>query len=228
MKRIIIMFVIVFMLTGCVSYSNPMVNINDLGYNYETQIHFMKSGKQMYLAGASNKNVYNVNNVSLYLHFGVHNDMPDSESIYFNKEKMNRYNLYFGIYVTESDNNKNTVVEEIQDYRIIDDHYMIKELTWNELFETDKYACIINPDKTIKYNYKEKIIIPEEIFRNEEGFIKIYFYAFYKPKDQTKPQDMYKYYNHRLLPFEYKILEDGKVEISFDTDIEYLRLFPAY
>ncbi len=58
--------------------------------------------------------------------------------------------------------------------------------------------------------------------------MKNYLYAFYKPKDQTKPQDMYKYYTHRLLPFEYKILEDGKVEISFDTDIEYLRLIPAY
>ena len=35
--------------------------------------------------------------------------------------------------------------------------------------------------------------------------MKNYFYAFYKSKDQTKPQDMYKYYTHRLLPFEYKI-----------------------
>ena len=222
MKRIILMFVIVFMLTGCVSKTITMININDLGYNYETQVHFIKDGGQMYLAGASNKNVYDENKVSMDLHFGVHNDMPDNESIYFNKEKMSKYNLYFGIYVTESENNKETVVEEIKDYRMIDDHFMIKELTWHELFETDKYECVVQSNETIKYNYKEKITIPEEIFSNEEGFIKIYFYAFYKPKDETKPQDMYKYYNHRLIVFEYKILEDGKLEISFDTDIGYL------
>ena len=210
-KFLIILFVYMFFSISACSFG-VMVD-PELGYTYKSFYGFMNNGKEIYLGATSNINEYDVSNVNMNLYYGVQHESLDS--FYFSKEKLDTYDLHFGIYFTESETNKSTVVLETYDYKNLDDYILFKNFTEEEMFQTNKYECTITKDDYVIYNKNESIQIPSHLFTKQNGFINMYFVSYYESLNDHGDL-IYKYYNHVLLSFEY-IVNNNKIVINYNN-----------
>lgn len=184
----------------------------DLGYTYKSYYGFINNGKEMYLGATSNINEFDLSNVNINLYYGVQHE--SLYTFYFSKEKLDRYNLCFGIYMAESETNNSDIVLETYDYKYLNNYILFKSFTEQEMFQTNKYECTITNGDYVEYNYNEAIQIPSQLFTKENGFINIYFVAFYETINDLGDL-IYKYYNHILLSLEYSV-NDNKIIVNFD------------
>ena len=163
----------------------------------------------------SDTDTFSKNDVTFNLYYGVH-DIGytekyniDPKSLY---QKEGYETIFFGLYICEADYSFDVVNDmEISDYKMIDNHYFVKEISEEEAF-SDEYGFIMGYWKGITYNHSEKITIPSEFFVNETGSFVVKLIAFHKPVTEG---DNYYTSTARYIEFDYQVLDDNAIKIIF-------------
>lgn len=156
-------------------------------------------------------------NVTFDLYYGIH-DMgysekydTDPKSVYI-KSHLENSKIFFGLYICDVDYSLDVVNDmEISDYKMIDNHYFVKEISEEEAF-SEEYGFTMSYWKGIIYNHSEKITIPTEFFAEETGSFVIKLVAFHEPMTEGD-----NYYTSIVGNFEldYQIIDEHTIRIIF-------------
>ena len=209
--KYLILIMLLLLISGCFKPATS-AQITNSGFEYQTVNGFTINKQEMYLGASSNTNVFDLENIVINLHYGVTDD--HAKTRYYTDSNLEKYDLYFGLYALTSSEYNTNLVQQTNNYLELDNHSLLKELTEYQLFETDEYRCTINDQ--VKYSKVEQFTINKELFTEESGYLKLYFYAFYESFDEEQQTPIYKYYNSQYVTLKYTLISDNKVEIEFD------------
>ena len=163
----------------------------------------------------SNTDTFSKNDVTFDLYYGVY-DIGYAEK--YNTDPKSGYRkegyetIFFGLYICEADYSLDVVNDmEISDYKTIDNHYFVKEISEEEAF-SDEYGFTMSYWKGITYNHSEKITIPSELFANETGSFVVKLIAFHEPMSEGE-----NYYTSmaRYIEFDYQVVDENTIKFVF-------------
>ncbi|MGN1156951.1 MAG: hypothetical protein ACI4TK_12305 [Agathobacter sp.] len=201
---LLILLMVSLFTTGCGQKSEM-----EKGFNYTwTPDRIMFGAK-------SGTDTFSKNDVTFDLYYGVHDIGYDEKynndpKIHYQKE--GNETIFFGLYICDADYSLDVMNDmEISDYKMIDNHYFVKEISEEEAF-SDEYGLTMSYWKGITYNHNEKITIPSEFFVNETGSFVVKLIAFHKPMTEGG-----NYYTSTMnyIEFDYQVVDDNTIKIKF-------------
>lgn len=156
---------------------------------------------------------FSKNNVTFDLYYGVYDigyaqkNNADPKSNYL---KEGYETISFGLYICEADYSLNIVNDmEISDYKMIDNHYFVKEISEEEAF-SDEYGFTMSYWNGITYNHSEKITIPSSFFKNETGSFVVKLIAFREPMAEV---DDYHIAMIHYIEIDYQVIDENTIKI---------------
>lgn len=163
----------------------------------------------------SDTDTFSKNDVIFDLYYGVHDIGYDEK---YNSDPKTLYQkegyekIFFGLYICEADYSLDVVNDmEISDYKMIENHYLVKEFSEEEAF-SEEYGFTMSYRKGITYNHSEKITIPTEFFAKETGSFVIKLIAFHEP---TIEEDNYYTSTASHIEFDYQVVDENTIKIIF-------------
>lgn len=201
---LLILLMVVLFTTGCGQKSE-----------FEKGFGYTLTPNEIMLGARSDTDSFTKDNVTFEISYGLHD-------IGYNKEngtdpkcgyqKTGYETVFFGLYICDADYSLDVVNDmEISDYKMIDNHYFVKEISEEEAF-SDEYGFTMSYWKGITYNHSEKITIPTEFFVEETGSFAIKVIAFNEPL--TEGADYYTSMA-RHIEFDYEIVDENTIKIVF-------------
>lgn len=114
----------------------------------------------------SNENTFDINNVTVKLHYSVYPlDYSNPEGLYHHEGDTG---IIFGIYVCAEEYEESIYSPMLfDDYKNIENHIFIKDATSEEVFDGEYWHNM--EYSGITYNHAENFTIPSEIFTEEKG-----------------------------------------------------------
>lgn len=182
---------------------------------YETGFDYTLTPDQIMFGARSDTDTFSKDDVTFDLYYGVH-DIGYTEK--YNTDPKSGYRkegyetIFFGLYICDADYCLDVVNDrEISDYKMIDNHYFVKEISEEEAF-SDEYGFTMGYWKGITYNHSEKITIPSEFFVNETGSFVVKLIAFHEPATEG---DNYYTSTARHIEFDYQAVDENRIKIVF-------------
>lgn len=161
----------------------------------------------------SDTDTFPKNDVTFDLYYGVHDIGHDEKyntdpKIGYQKE--GDETVFFGLYICEKKHSLDVMNDmEISDYKMIEDHYFVKEISEEEAF-SEEYGLNMSYWKGIIYNHSEKITIPTEFFEEETGSFAIKLIAFHEPRNEGDNYYTSKAYH---IEFDYQVVDKNTIRI---------------
>ena len=167
------------------------------------------------IGARSDTDFFDKDNVTFDIYYGVHDIEYDKK---YNSDPKSRYQkegyetVFFGLYICDQTHSLDIVNDmEIADYKSIENHYFVKEISEEEAF-SDEYGFTISYWKGITYNHSEKITVPTELLTEENGGFAIKLIAFHEPL--TKDGNYYTSTTYHI-EFDYQKVDENTIKITF-------------
>lgn len=184
-------------------------------YQFEKGFDYTWSPNEIMFGAKSNTDTFSKNDVTFDLYYGVHNIGYDEK---YSTDPKSGYlkegyeTIFFGLYICDVDYSLDIVNDiEISDYKMIDNHYFVKEISEEEAF-SDKYGFTMSCWKGIIFNHSEKITIPTDFFTNETGSFVVKLIAFHEPITEG---DNYYTSTAFHIEFDYKVIDENTIRVIF-------------
>lgn len=203
-RLLLILLMVSLFATGCAQKSEF-----EKGFDYTFTPNSIMFGVK------SDTDTFSINDVTFDLYYGVH-DIGYAEKYNTNPKsgyrKEGYETIFFGLYICEADCSLDVVNDmEISDYKAIDNHYFVKEISEEEAF-SDEYGFTMSYWKGTTYNHSEKITIPPELFANEAGSFVVKLIAFHEPMNDG---DNYYTSMVRGIELDYQTVDENTIKIVF-------------
>ena len=137
----------------------------------------------------SNTDVFAKDDVTLELCYGTY-DINYCEKngvdpkLFYRRTHLTNSKIIFGLYISDPERSLPIVNDmEISDYRAIDNHYFVKEISEDEAFSKE-YGLTTSRWSGIAYNHREEITIPLEFLGEKTGSFNIKLIAFLESTDE--------------------------------------------
>lgn len=203
-RVLLILLMVSLFTTGCGQKSEF-----EKGFNYTL------TPNEIMFGAKSDTNTFSKNDVAFDLYYGVHDIGSDEK---YNTDPKSGYQkegnetIFFGLYICDADYSLDVVNDtEISNYKMIDGHYFVKEISEEEAF-SDEYGFTISYWKGITYNHSEEITIPSEFFADETGSFVVKLIAFHEPMTEG---DNYYISTVRYIEFDYQVIDENTIKIVF-------------
>ncbi len=207
MKRIVLLFLNLFIIISFVGCSGNAELEKGFGYTFTPD--------KIMFGARSDTDIFSKDNVAFDIYYGVHDIGydekygTDPKGVY---RKEGDETIFFGLYICDTEHSLDVVNDmEIVDYKMIDDHYFVKEISEKEAF-SEEYGFTMSYWKGITYNHSEKITVPTEFFAEKTGSFAIKLIAFHMPMNEG---DNYYTSAARHIEFDYEVIDGNTVKIIF-------------
>ncbi len=157
---------------------------------------------------------FNKDNVTFDLYYGLYDkantkDYHNRVISYQSSEGSER--IVFGIYISDSEYSWSITNDmEIEDYKNIDNHYLVREITEEELL-SGEYGYTASNKSGMTYDHYEKITIPSEFLKENKGSVRIKILSFRFPENEG----MYYYTSYgNEIGIDYEIIDDNTIKIT--------------
>ncbi|MBE5730800.1 MAG: hypothetical protein E7350_02460 [Clostridiales bacterium] len=179
-KVVIILLISTLVVTGC-----------EKKYKIERGFESLPKSALITIGARSETDTFTKDNVAFDIYYGLYDigynekNYPDPKVHYNSKENES---ILFGLYIcTEEYVSDIMNGAKIPDYKTIENHYFVKEISEQEAF-MEEYGFRMSRWKGTTYNHKEENTIPAEFFCKEKGdfVVKIIAYCFSKPMTKGK------------------------------------------
>lgn len=203
---LVLLLVAVCLLAGCTSeYKCGAFGRHYMGPCFQVY--------SMYAGVKSDTNTFAKDDVTFDLYYGLY-DIDKKENIVH--ECIHQYagrdddDFFFAIYVSV-DTDALYIFLELEDYKNIENAYLIKEISCEEAI-SQNYGYKINKLSGLKYFHNEQITIPSEIFKSQMYPFYIAILLINTKKDQSVSPVVVDGY---FLNLHYQMLDVNTVQISF-------------
>lgn len=160
----------------------------------------------------SDANEFEKQNVVIDLYYGLYNNAYIGENLEYVASTYKSGDdepLYVGVYICDGTYEYDAAVgDKYDNYRDIDNYYMIKELSEQEAF-SGEYGYDVPSGRNIEYNHSESFLIPEEWFSEDKGKLYINIIVFRDEND-----GVYTVCGMELQEIKYELTEDEKIIIT--------------
>ncbi len=203
---ILIMFVIIVTtMMGCVQHSK-----------YEKGFSYTFAPDSIMLGVRSDTNSFKKDSVIINISYSMHDiGYEKKHNADFRSDYMiTGYDkIVFGLYICDYEHRFDVLNSfEVADYKNIDNHYFIKEISEEDAF-SDEYGRTMSYWSGITYNHSEELIIPADFFTKEDGIVVVKLAAFNEP---LEPGGNYITSSASHIELRYRMLEArSRSSISF-------------
>lgn len=151
-------------LTGCLRFQHA---------KFEKGFSYTLSPDPIMMGVRAETDVFEIDDVTLDLYYGFF-DIEYCERYDVNPLQMYKKEatdkVLFVLYICKSEAESPFIIDEkILNYKEVDNHFFIKEITEAVAGTTD-YGYLLSPVNGVEYCHSEKITIPEEIFAGTKSF----------------------------------------------------------
>ena len=201
-RVLLILLIITLSVTGCGQKSG-----------FEKGFDYTFTPTRIMFGAKSDTDTFPKNDVTFDLYYGVHDVKDDKKygtdpKTFYQKE--GDETVFFGLYICDAEHSLDVMNDmEISDYKMIENHYFVKEISEEEAF-SDEYGFTMSYWKGITYNHSETITIPTEFFEEETGSFAIKLIAFHEP---TNEGDHYYTSTACHIEFDYQGVDENTIKI---------------
>ncbi len=203
-RALLILLMVSLFTTGCGQKSEV-----EKGFDYTL------TPNEIMFGAKSGTNTFSKNDVTFDLYYGVHDigyDKKYNNDPKIHYQKNGNETIFFALYICDADHSLDIMNDmEVSDYKMIDNHYFVKEISEKEAF-SGEYGFTMSYWKGITYNHSETITIPAEFFSDEKGRFAVKIIAFHEPMDKG---DNYYTSTTNHIVFRYEAVDDDTIKIEF-------------
>jgi len=195
-RVLLILLIMVLTATGCAGYKQ--------GFEYS-----LLGSSPIEFGIKSKSDTFSIDNVTFDLYYSLYYEENYEElSSYYREENFSREELFFAIYISTGDNWSKLANDMfVEDYKSIDTHHFVKEISEEEALSKD-YGYKTSFLLGTTFNHKEQFTIPKEFFSKESGSVLIGIVAIQGPLEYEG------YYTTACsyTTISYKIIEENVVK----------------
>ena len=182
---------------------------------YEKGFGYTFTPHSIMLGVRADTDTFDKNDLTLDIYYGVHDVGYDEK--YGNDprtgyRKEGYETLLFGLYLCDGEHILDIVNDmEIPDYKSIDKHYFIREISEEDAF-SGAYGLEMSYLKGITYNHSESVSIPAELLDKSAGSFAVKLIAFCEPVSEGES-----YYTSTVgfIEFDYEAIDADSVRVIF-------------
>ena len=203
---VIVLLTIVFLLVGCGKKESF-----SMGFGHGVVSTSVKLGVR------SNTDVFDVDEVYFDFYYGIFDadryKNGENPKEYYTVTDRENPKIVLALYVCEYEYNGNIISHnEFEDYKEIDNQYLLKEISDEEAF-SEEYSYRMSTFRGVIYNHHgENLKLPKELFTKDYGMLQLLFISFEKPSAEGGLYLKGRGVTHAL---HYEKIDEDTVKISF-------------
>ena len=203
---VIILLTIVFPLAGCSEKESF-----SMGFGHSAFSIVLKLGVR------SDTDVFNIDDVTLDFYYGIFDadryKNGENPRIYYTSTDWENEKIIFSLYACEYEHNGSILSSnEFDDYKQIDNQYLLKEIPEEEAF-SEEYSYRMSTCRGVIYNHHgENLKLPKELFTKDYGMLQLLLVSFQEPMTEDDCYLKTKVMTHAL---HYEKIDEDTVKISF-------------